>query len=96
MGELADMKVLIWKSKYEDVVINATDKSAAYYRLFSFNEDHESYGDLKDPKCEKKLQQTWYNLALDGDHKAAEMLTRHRNTLGYEHETFYIVDVVEP
>ena len=88
------MNVLIWKSKHEDVIINATNKEAAFYKLFCLIEEGDNYADLKEPDCKYESQKKWYQLALSGDTRSAAMLVHDRRD--YEYENFDIVEVIEP
>lgn len=42
-------KILVWKGKHSTEYVDATNESAAYYKLFRIMQENDIYCDLEDP-----------------------------------------------
>jgi len=90
------MKILIWKSKYENVYIDMTNELAAFYKMFTMLNEAEAYGDLTDGEPGNEEQVKLYNAAKSGDSRAAKRLIKIRRLFDYEYEEFSVADVIDP
>lgn len=84
-----DVKILIWKSKHENVLIDATDNLAAFYKMFLLCKEADYYGYL-DEKNNNKL----YTEACLGNKQSAKSLIYERRY--FEYEGWDLVDVIDP
>lgn len=86
------MRVLVWHSKYGDVIVSAIDDDElgrAYLYLFDQMDGEGYYNDM-----DNDWQLTCWQRARQGDADAAEDLLEVRND--YEYEGISIEEVVVP
>ena len=88
--------VLVWKNKYDAVLIDAIDESEAYHELFLLVDESGYYADLESEVAWELLeeQKQLYRLAKAGQRWASAKLLRLRRK--YEYEGFYLENLVTP
>lgn len=85
------MKILVWKSKYSDVMVCARDleeEGRAWLYLFKLMEENDFYHDLDEDEA------VAYRAAKKGNPVGAKLLIELRN--GGEYEEVEIEEVIEP
>lgn len=89
-----EQEILIWKGKYGNVIVDATDQLAAFYYIFKLIDGIGYYYDID--KDEEPDQYEAYTKAKNGNRKAAKWLLEMRCEYEYEKlETDWLINPVE-